>query len=239
MKYSKNFFKRFTNYLLGASIVIFTAAGCSSSNNEEQASQVDDPEAVEQTTEAQSSTMEAEEPMEEPMNEQTDVEDVETEQVVNTKPAISKDSEEYQMMRELREKNRNNEVLAGIVVKYGDWDTDGDNALNQDEFYEGFFTVWDQDNNQSISQKEFDVATENLFVNYNFDEYGMFSDWDTDGNSEISDDEFINGMVMVFNSDPEQESTSKLLTIWDLDNDEKIERIELSNIVVLLDADDN
>lgn len=234
MKYSKNFLKNFTTYLLGAGIVILTAAGCSSSN-EEQANQTDEPEAVEQTTDAQANTMEAEEPA----TEQTDVEDVETERVVNTKPAISKDSEEFRMMKELREKNRNNEVLAGIVVKYGDWDTDGDSALNQDEFYEGFFTVWDRDNNQSVNQEEFDIATENLFVNYDFKEYGMFSDWDADGNSEISDDEFINGMVSVINSDSGQESTSKLLTIWDLDNDDKIERIELSNITVLLDADNN
>lgn len=46
-------------------------------------------------------------------------------------------------------------------------------------------------------------------------------------------------MVRVIDADPDQESTRKLLTIWDLDNDEKIERIELSNIVVLLDTNDN
>ncbi|MEM9675367.1 MAG: hypothetical protein AAF992_22440 [Bacteroidota bacterium] len=193
---------------------------------------MNEPEAVEQTTTAGTN-----QPTVTP--EQTEVEDVETERVVNTKPAITRDSEEYKMMKELRKRNRNNEVLARITVKYGDWDADGDNALNENEFFEGFYRVWDRDNSNSINQDEFTTATENLFVNYEFSEYGQFSDWDTDGNGEVSNQEFMNGMNQIIESDAGQESANRLITIWDLDNDDKIKRIELSNITVLLDADNN
>ncbi|MGD1889345.1 MAG: EF-hand domain-containing protein [Cyclobacteriaceae bacterium] len=232
MKYSETFFKRFATYALGVGIVVLTAA-CGSSS-EEQASQTEmnEPEAVEQTT-----TAETNQPTVTP--EQTEVEDVETKLVVNTKPAITRDSEEYKMMKELRERNRNNEVLAGITIKYGDWDADGDNALNENEFFEGFYRVWDRDNSNSINQDEFTTATENLFVNYEFSEYGQFSDWDADGNGEVSNQEFMNGMNQIIESDAGQESANRLITIWDLDNDDKIKRIELSNITVLLDADNN
>jgi hypothetical protein len=238
MKYSETFFKRFTTYFLSFGILIFVAA-CGSSSSEEQTSQADmnEPEAVEQTTTAESDQSSTSTTSEQP--EQTEVEDVETERVVNTKPAITRDSEEYRKMKEMRERNRNNEVLAGIAVNYGDWDTDGDNALNENEFYNGFYNVWDFDNSGAVNEEEFNKAAENLFVNYEFVEYGQFSDWDGDGNGEISTNEFMDGMSQVIESDAGQESANRLMTIWDLDNDEKIERIELSNITVLLDADDN
>jgi len=240
MKYSKTFFKQFYTFLLSAGIVIFTVACGSSSEEQANQTETSETEAVEQNTTPESNqpTATTQQPNTEP-TEQTEVDDADTERVVNTKPAIARDSEEYRMMKELREKNRNNEVLAGITIKYGDWDTDGDNALNENEFFEGFYSVWDFDNSGAVNEEEFNKAAENLFVNYEFVEYGEFSDWDNDGSGEISTDEFFSGMNQVIESDAGQESVNRLMTIWDLDNDEKIERIELSNITVLLDADNN
>ncbi|WKN43538.1 hypothetical protein [Tunicatimonas pelagia] len=229
MKYSNNFLKKFTTYFVSAGVVLFTAVGCSSSNENAEATN-------EPATEAQTEVAEMEE------NEaiqQTEMSDVETEKVVNTKPAIDRTSEEFRQMKELRERNRNNEVLAGINVKYGDWDADGDNALNEREFFDGFYTVWDFDSNDAISEEEFNKAAENLFINYEFSEYGAFSDWDIDANNELTKSEFMNGLSSIIASDAGQESASRLMTVWDLDNDEKIERIEMSNITVLLDADNN
>jgi len=90
-----------------------------------------------------------------------------------------------------------------------------------------------------VNEEEFNKAAENLFANYEFSDYGDFADWDEDGNNELTMQEFTNGLVTVISTDAGQESASRLMTIWDLDNDEKIERIEMSNITVLLDADNN
>ena len=235
MKYSKTYFKHFTTYLIAAGFVFFTAACGSSSEEQANQTEMNEPEAVEQTT-----TPESNQPTATTNQaEQTDVEDVETERVVNTKPAITRDSEEFRMMKEMREKNRENEVLAGITVKYGDWDADDNNVLNENEFFEGFFGVWDNDDSNNISEEEFKSATDNLFMNYQFNEYGQFSDWDADASGEISNEEFMKGMNLIIVSDEGQESANRLMTIWNLDNDDKIERIELSNITVLLDADNN
>ncbi len=232
MKYSNNFLRRFTTYFASAGIILFTAVGCGSSNENAEANK-------EQASENQTEVAESTE-MEEPKaTQQTEMSDVETEKVVNTKPAITRDSEEFRAMRELRERNRNNEVLAGINVKYGDWDADGDNALNENEFFDGFYSVWDFDGNEAVNEEEFNKAAENLFVNYEFSEYGQFSDWDANSNSGISKSEFMNGLNSIISSDTGQESASRLMTIWDLDNDKKIERIEMSNITILLDADNN
>ncbi|MEM6841441.1 MAG: hypothetical protein AAF632_04390 [Bacteroidota bacterium] len=230
MKYSTNFLKKFFTYFLSIGIIAFATA-CGSSNESNEATATTDE--VEQTADNQT---EIEEPQ---VEEQTEMADVETEQVVNTKPAINRDSEEFRLMKEMRERNRNNEVLAGITVKYGDWDADNDSALNEDEFFNGFYRVWDFDKNETVNEEEFIKAAENLFVNYEFGEYGAFSDWDADGNGELTKSEFTQGMNNIISSDAGQESANRLMTIWDLDNDKKIERIELSNITVLLDADHN
>ncbi|MEO0331977.1 MAG: hypothetical protein AAF223_09865 [Bacteroidota bacterium] len=230
MKFSTNFFKRFFTYFFSAGVIVFATA-CGSSNESNEATATTDE--VEQTIDSQAEAEEAK------AEEQTEMANVETEKVVNTKPAIDRDSEEFRIMKEMRERNRNNEVLAGIAVKYGDWDTDNDNALNENEFFNGFYNVWDFDKNATVNEDEFNKAAENLFVNYEFSEYGEFSDWDADSNGELTKAEFISGMNSIISSDAGQESASSLMTIWDLDNDKKIERIELSNITVLLDADHN
>ncbi|MGB3586637.1 MAG: hypothetical protein WBA23_08865 [Tunicatimonas sp.] len=232
MRYSNNFLKKFTTYFVSAGIILFTAVGCGSSNENAEATN-------EQVSESQTEVAESTE-MEEPEStQQTEMSEVETNKVVNTKPAITRNSEEFRAMRELRERNRNNEVLAGINVKYGDWDANGDNALNESEFFDGFYSVWDFDQNDAVNEEEFNKAAENLFANYEFSEYGQFTDWDADGNSELTKSEFMNGLNSILTSDTGQESASRLMTIWDLDNDKKIERIEMSNITILLDADNN
>ncbi|MEQ9440386.1 MAG: hypothetical protein RIG62_15130 [Cyclobacteriaceae bacterium] len=234
MEYSKDFFKRFSTYFLSAGIVVFTAAGCGSSNNEEQTAQTDTPtEAPAEQTQTQT------EPAEPVASDETALENVETQEVVNTTPAIERESAEFARLKEMKEANRNNEVLAGINVRYGDWDNDGDNVLNENEFFKGFYGTWDRDDNNTVNEEEFQTATENLFVNYDFDKSGEFSDWDTDGNSELTQEEFINGMKQSIHASKDPNAVNRLFTVWDLDNDKKIERIELGDFTVLLDADDN
>lgn len=227
MEYPNNFFKRLLIYCISAGVIAFTAAGCGSSN-EDQTAQTE--EQVEQPAEPQAE-------MQEP--EQNDMEEVETQEVVNPIPVVERNSAEFKRLAAMKEANRNNEVLAGIDVRYGDWDNDGDNVLNEGEFYKGFYSVWDKDNSNSVNEDEFQVAAENLFINYDFDEFGDFAQWDADGNSELSEQEFDNGLKSAIKASNNPETVSRLFTVWDLDNDKKIERIELGEITIILDADDN
>nr|WKN37419.1 hypothetical protein K4G66_01685 [Tunicatimonas sp. TK19036] len=233
MEYTKKFFKRLPIYCVSAGIIAFTAAGCGSSN-EEQTAQTDTDEQVEQPVEAQPEMQESAQTAD-----QSAMEDVETQEVMNPAPAIERNSAEFERLAAMKEANRNNEVLAGINVRYGDWDNDGDNVLNESEFFKGFYSVWDNDNDDVVNEEEFQTATENLFVNYDFDQFGEFSDWDADGNGELTEQEFDNGMNQAIQTNNDPEAVNRLFTVWDLDNDKKIERIELGNVTVLLDADNN
>ncbi|WP_104017562.1 EF-hand domain-containing protein, partial [Roseovarius nitratireducens] len=73
-------------------------------------------------------------------------------------------------------------LAAGPAVAQGmgDWDTDGDGLLSQDEYVEGWrlaqgeqdgtFSKWDQDNDGVLTEAEFNAG---VFMNYDRDRSGM------------------------------------------------------------------
>ncbi len=164
---------------------------------------------------------------------ETPVEEPEPEPEVKPKP-IDRGTSPVNQVR-----SRNNAVLKTISVKYEDWDTNGNKVLSKDEFYEGFYSIWDENGDKSVDQKEFTRATKNFFANYKYDEYGKFADWDTDGNGKVSKKEYRHMMTTKMGKESEEEGNDRLFVIWDLDNDDNIEKIELDNITVMLDNDDN
>ena len=127
-------------------------------------------------------------------------------------------------------------VLTAMATSYKEWNVDGNNVLDKDEFYQGLYQVWDKDKNGQIGDTEFTEGANNFFADYNFKEYGQYADWDTDGNGELTVAEFREGMKGTVDQDPVGQ---ELLVIWDTDNDDAIERIELDNIIVRLDEDSN
>ena len=127
-------------------------------------------------------------------------------------------------------------VLTAMSTSYKEWNADGNNVLDKDEFYQGLYKVWDKDGNGAIGDSEFTNGANNFFADYNFKEYGEYTDWDTDGDGELSVAEFREGMKGTVDQDP---TGQELLVIWDTDNDDAIERIELDNITVRLDEDSN
>ena len=127
-------------------------------------------------------------------------------------------------------------VLTMMSTSYKDWNVDGNNVLDKEEFYQGMYQVWDTDKDEQISNSEFTEGANQFFADYNFKEYGKYDDWDTDHNSNISVAEFREGMKNTVDQDP---TAQELLVIWDTDNDDAIERIELDNITVRLDEDSN
>ena len=127
-------------------------------------------------------------------------------------------------------------VLTMMSTSYKDWNTDGNNVLDKEEFYQGLYRVWDKNKDGNIAEDEFTDGANNFFADYNFKEFGQYADWDADGSGDISVAEFREGMKSTVDSDP---TAQELLVIWDTDNDPAIERIELDNITVRLDEDSN
>ena len=127
-------------------------------------------------------------------------------------------------------------VLSMMSTSYADWNADGNNVLDKSEFFGGIMQVWDQDDDGSVNKEEFQTGTNEFFASYNYKKYGRFADWDTDGNGSINDSELEKGMMATVTSDKAAEA---FVTIWDTDNDDKIERVEMGNITVRLDKDSN
>ncbi len=196
------------------SLFFLLGAGCSSESNKEDDS--------EDNTSAVAPAMEEDEPQENNAMNEAPVED----EVQATTPSTSK----------IKMPENKKPVLTAMSTSYKEWNTDGNNILDKDEFYQGLYKVWDADKNNRINQTEFQDGANKFFADYSFSEFGRYEDWDSDNNANLSMEEFREGIKGTVDQEPVGQ---ELLVIWDLDNDDKIERIELDNIVVRLDKDDN
>ena len=163
----------------------------------------------EATTEAEETTTVVEEtpaPAQEPM----DTEEVETDAQVEAAPA------------KIQKPVDKDPVLTMMSTSYKDWNTDGNNVLDKEEFYQGLYQVWDKNKDGNIAEDEFTDGANNFFADYNFKEFGQYADWDADGSGDVSVAEFREGMKSTVDSEP---TAQELLVIWDTDNDPAIERI--------------
>lgn len=124
------------------------------------------------------------------------------------------------------------------VLMYGDWDSNRDGGLDQQEFvntyvrtdyfskwsqgssasyaelFDGVFTSLDADKNNELSQREIDEKIKPYFFNMY---RNAFADWDTDRNGTVTKSEFINVAAR-----------SNLPTLWDANGDKSISRHELA-----------
>jgi hypothetical protein len=145
-----------------------------------------------------------------------------------------------------------------------DWDTDGDGELDAHEFYVVNYRIWDTDNDSRISQEEWEAGMENYIVVDRQSEMAMFPDWDVNQDDSLDVNEFT--LVMV-ESDPfdfgtsapmkneqdmqdqttqsqnMEQSDSQMedptVMIWQLDNDDLVEKITYGDWQIKLDEDDN
>ena len=202
-------------------VFMFTAsAGCSSESGSQVATE---DTAVVFSTEEESIDEAAEEDVAAPMDDEAVEEEVDM-QVSRVQPEPVKKPE------------NKDPVLTALSTSYKDWNADGNNVLDKEEFYGGLYNVWDADQNNEIGEDEFMKSANEFFTDYNVKEYGDYAEWDADGNGNLSAAEFRSGMKATVDQDP---TAQDLLVIWDTDNDDAIERIELDNITVRLDKDSN
>ncbi len=206
----KPVFSNAISSLVLAGVFFIATAGCSD-NKQEATTEAEETEVVVEETPAPA---EVEKEMEEEVDVQVDAASVQKIQ----KP-VNKDP-----------------VLTVMSTSYKEWNTDGNNVLDKEEFYQGLYQAWDKDKNGNIAENEFTDGANNFFADYNFKEYGQYADWDADNSGDVSVAEFREGMKSTVDSDP---TAHDLLVIWDTDNDPAIERIELDNITVRLDEDSN
>jgi Ca2+-binding EF-hand superfamily protein len=200
----------FINRLTLAGLLLVVVMSCST-EKKETAAEAEDVTAVEETP-APSQEVEVEE-------------EVEVDRQVDATPA-----------RKIQKPADKEPVLTMMSTSYKDWNKDGNNVLDKEEFYQGMYQAWDEDGDGNIGEEEFTNGTDRFFTDYNFKEYGQYADWDTDNSGSVSVAEFREGMKSTVDADP---TAKELLVIWDTDNDPAIERIELDNITVQLDKDSN
>lgn len=71
------------------------------------------------------------------------------------------------------------------------WNTDGEDGLSADEFGVVTVTVWDRDDDDLVSEDEWNEGTERWFGDDV--DYGAWADWDLDGDSELDANEVREG----------------------------------------------
>lgn len=223
MKSFKDFLNYGATFLLSIAFMIALLTGCSQ-GSEDQATQEENVTQQDvQQEEAATAQTESNEVMQETEEEV---------QADNTQPA---QSPQTQATRNEPDKPE----LQATSLSYRKLDANSDDILNKDELFGGLLSAWDEDGNNTINENEFNTATQNFFARNEFNEYGSFGNWDKDGNNEISEQEFRDTMASIIDIDQNERLAQNLLIIWDLDNDDKIERVELDNITVMLDENDN
>ena len=144
-----------------------------------------------------------------------------------------------------------------------DWDTDGDGMLDAHEFYVVNYRIWDTDNDSQISREEWDAGMDNYIVVDRKAEMAMFPDWDVNKDEVMDVNEYTLAMVekdpfnfrtsapkMDMDSDDQQmqsqdmsqndsEMEDPTVMIWQLDNDDLIEKITYGDWSLRLDEDNN
>lgn len=143
-----------------------------------------------------------------------------------------------------------------------DWDTDGDGDLDAHEFYVVNYRIWDADDDSQITQKEWQAGMDSYIVDRSA-EMAMFTDWDTNKDEKLDVNEYTLAMVEI---DPFEFKTSApgpmkteqsmddqmqdqemqddsmedaTVMIWQLDNDDLVEKITYGDWSIRLDEDNN
>lgn len=99
--------------------------------------------------------------------------------------------------------------------EFSDWDQDGDELLDENEFYRAYAGVkfherWDTDQDMFIDEEEWEQGVANYWAPYDIGEYGAFAAWDPD----------IHGRI------PEQQFRERIVEFYDRNDDGYLDQVE-------------
>lgn len=113
---------------------------------------------------------------------------------------------------------------------YDGWDENDDNLIDQNEFYDGTYSTLDVDNDNFLSSSEWELLGDSE------NDYGEFSLWDTDNDALIDYNEYRenadeNGVFTSWDQDDnssldENEFGDGVFVTWDRNKDNKIDENE-------------
>lgn len=104
--------------------------------------------------------------------------------------------------------------------EFDNWDVNNDSYLDEDEFFDaydevGYYDTWDDDDNDSLSETEWEVAADEHLSAYDF---GAFSDWDTNGDGTVSENEFQEGLFELIDQNSDGQIGEDDWSLFDDDN---------------------
>lgn len=129
-------------------------------------------------------------------------------------------------------------VIDASSMSFKDLDTDNNEIVNAEEFYNGIYKLMDADANNTIDEAEFNKEENFLLLNKNSKLYS-FTEWDLDANRQLSKEEIRNKLSALIDIPDGEKLAENLYIVWDTDNDDKVEKLELENVVIRFDPDSN
>lgn len=126
---------------------------------------------------------------------------------------------------------------------FNQWDHNSDKKIGQDEFYKNYFTMIDENNDNVLSEQEWQDGIKSFFGSEGLGSEGEikssdFSKWDTNGDGNVQPEEFTKYLkdTQYFdewdnNSDgqlEEKEFAEKAFHMWDTDGNGVIEADEFT-----------
>lgn len=129
--------------------------------------------------------------------------------------------------------------LDATATSFKDLDENGNFVLTRENLFDGIYNTLDKEEDDKMTEEEFKSLKQDFFINKNSNKISTFSEWDANGNGEVSREEFHNKLNSLIDLKDERTLAQGNYVVWDLDNDDKIEMLELENFVVQFDSDDN
>ena len=145
---------------------------------------------------------------------------------------------------DLDNNNRLDENEARSVISnysyYKEWDLDENRMLDSDELYEGFYGLWDTDDDFLIQENEWEFGNKAFPIRYDASDIGSFEKWDSEVPG-ITLQEFKEfgkeaNIFEWWDKDKdkgisEEEFFRRTLSIWDKDGDGYIEQLEYEDMM--------
>ncbi|GHA55001.1 EF-hand domain-containing protein [Pontibacter akesuensis] len=97
--------------------------------------------------------------------------------------------------------------------RFGGWDANDDNMLDENEFNDSFFSTWDENDDNMLDENEWRTSANNFGM-----ENQNWQDWDTNRDNNLDQNEFRTGM-----------GKSNFRTEWDRNQDNMIDEREYSD----------